>query len=195
MDRSAHTSRRGSISSNPAARQCRGGPLTHPTARRWLLAASICLVCCLGLVPSAAAEVYRGKTGQDRGVEVTTDSDGYPIKAEVGWRAKCRSGRTFREKNVWDAFRDGYASINDFYGRHEYWEPRGDSLRSHVIVKVFGHVNFSVAPDGSDGYRIDKLWWYGTLFAKVHVKRRGKIVDRCRLPVIGWRTAHIGLPA
>lgn len=142
------------------------------------------LVTVAALPSTAAAEkIFRGKTQQDRRVTLRVGDDDLLDRLRINWyTARCRqSGARFRhftstrrpydESNI-DAFRDVFSfTVRDDGG-----------IRSRVRLVLTGTRVTDQAAEA----------WNGTLSASVVVRRRGRVIDRCRLRQIGWRARLVG---
>jgi hypothetical protein len=127
---------------------------------------------CAPAAAHAATTTYVGETTQDRGVRLVADAaTGQVKRVLVGFRARCGT-RAFRHA----------ATI----------APRGDTpdalrVAGRYRVRSRGGL-VAVVGVALRGRRSDEVW-RGRFAAKVVIRRRGAVVDRCSTPVVRWRAA------
>lgn len=139
-------------------------------------------------VPSEAAAVktFRGKTQQNRTVTVTIGDDQRLDTLRVNWitRRCALSGSRFQHIT---RFRRPYdrSSTDDFgdAGTFRVVED-GGRIRSRVAITLSGSRTFDPANPATES-------WSGTLSARVVVRRRGRVIDRCRLRQITWNATLV----
>lgn len=141
-------------------------------------------VAAAAIAPSEAAAVkrFRGATDQERTVKLTIGDDNLLQSASINWvTRKCaQSGSRFQHMTAFrrpfdettpDAFRDeGSFTVRDSGG-----------IRSRVRIIFIGERLVDPATNVES--------WRGTVEAKVTVRRRKKIIDRCTLRPVGWEAA------
>ena len=102
-------------------------------------------------------------------VKVVTNEDGGATKVTFAWRAKCRKeGTRFRDTTVVEP--DGDTA---FRGVGGYTIRQRDGIRIRVTPR-------------STGRRVSDARWKGTFSGTATVRRRGKVIDRCRLAKKNW---------
>ncbi len=145
----------------------------HEAVRLRLLIVPV--VALLALPATAIADTtYRGKTQQKRTVALTFGADNLLQTARINWitRRCAESGARFQhitsfrtpfDASTPEAFRDAESFRVDDRG----------GIRSRVNITFAGR-------------RASDALWRGTLRARVVVRKRGKVIDRCRLREITW---------
>ena len=132
--------------------------------------------------PALAAKTFKGESQQERRVTVKLGDDGLVRLFRIDWktrdcdleRATLRDQTTFRppfDSSTADAFADE--------GRYRYRD-RGRK-RITTTVRLDGRRVVDPATQAET--------WQGTFEAGAVVRRRGKVIDRCRLASIGWSAA------
>jgi hypothetical protein len=128
-----------------------------------------------------AAKTFRGKTQQGRGASLTVGDDGAVQRVGLVWKAiRCRDRRSTYSTNT--EFRPPFdsATPDAFTDAGPYSERDRGGIRSRITVTVNGQRQLDPSNPAAET-------WTGTLRATVVVRRRGRVIDRCRLPSIGWR--------
>ena len=139
------------------------------------------------VAPSNAAAVknFEGKTQQNRTVELTIGDDNLLQSLRINWitRRCALSGSRFQnitrlrpplDESTPDAWRDvGAYTVRD----------RG-RIRSRVRITMAGQRTFDPANPGAEA-------WNGTIAARVVVRRRGRVIDRCRLRQMTWNATLV----
>ena len=121
-------------------------------------------------------------TGKSRSVMLTVGDDNLLDRLRINWiTRRCKLSRSrfqhftaFRkpyDESTPDAFRDR--------GRFKVVDRGG--IRSRVRIRLSGRRSLSNPADPATER------WTGTLAARVVVRRRGKVIDRCRLRQITWQ--------
>ena len=138
-------------------------------------------------VPATAAadKTFTGKTAQNRSVSVTTGDDNVLKSFRVNWLTrKCaKSGSRFQHITPFRPPFDA-ATPDEFQDAGSFTVVDKGRIRSRVRISVTGRHAFDPANPAAEN-------WFGTLKASVVVRRRGKVIDRCRLRQINWSA---GLP-
>jgi hypothetical protein len=142
--------------------------------RSKLVAAAICaaLAALLTAPAQADAAYWKGKTRQGRTVTVRTGADGLVTKVRIWWRARCNpgsltGGTAFArpiDRLQPTAFEDGGTSQSRVEG----------GFRSTDTAFVQGRLR-------ANGRR-----WSGTFHLRAVIRRRGRVVDRCRTGTVRW---------
>jgi hypothetical protein len=141
--------------------------------RSRVLIATISTATLAALVPATAeAARYKGKTAQDRTVSVVTGADGLVQRVTIRWRASCQHG-TYRNRSVFVPPLD--SSTPDAFT--DRWVQRQRSRGGYV-----GRVSVNLS--GAHSASPDR--WSGTLRVRVKVRRRGRVIDTCRLRNLAW---------
>ena len=129
---------------------------------------------------ASAAKTFSGETAQGRAVTLTVADDNLLDRFRINWiTRRCRqSGSRFQhftrfrrpyDESTPDAFRDvGSFTVRD-----------SRRIRSRVRVVLTGERTFDPANPAAEA-------WNGTFQASVVVRRRGRVIDRCRLRSITW---------
>lgn len=134
------------------------------------------------IAPSQAAadKSFAGKTVQNRSVSLTTGDDNVLKTFRVNWitRRCALSGSRFQHITAFrppfdSATPDAFTDAGSFTVRD-----RG-RIRSRVKMTITGQHSFDPAVPEAEK-------WFGTLKASVVVRRRGKVIDRCRLKSTNW---------
>jgi tRNA/tmRNA/rRNA uracil-C5-methylase (TrmA/RlmC/RlmD family) len=141
------------------------------------------LVAVAGLIaPAQAAAIkkFTGKTQQNRTINLTIGDDGTLESGNINWitRRCAQSGSRFQnitrftgpyDQDTPEAFSDSGAYTVRDRGR----------IRSRVSVTLSGQHFFDPANPAAEK-------WVGTFKATVVVRRRGRVIDRCRLRSTTW---------
>jgi hypothetical protein len=125
----------------------------------------------------ADAAYWKGKTRQGRTVTVRTGADGLVTQVRIRWRARCNpgsltGGTAFRrpiDRLEPTAFEDGGTSQARVEG----------GFRSTDTAFVQGRLR-------ADGRR-----WRGTFHLRAVIRRRGRVVDRCRTGTVRWSARRV----
>jgi hypothetical protein len=138
--------------------------------------------------PSEAAAVknFSGKTQQNRTVTLRIGDDNLLDRFRINWltRRCTQAGTRLQhitpftrpyDESTPDAFRDaGSFVIRDDGG-----------VRIRVSITITGQRRFDPADPGAES-------WSGTMSARAVVRRRGRVIDRCRRRPITWNAALVG---
>ncbi len=147
-----------------------------------LLASSVALCAALALPADAlAAKTFRGKTQQNRAVSVVVGDDELVERVRITWRTRrCQlGGSRFQDATQFNGPFD--PSTADAFGDAGAYTVRDrGGIRSRVRIRLTGQRIFDAADPPAER-------WEGTVRASVVVRRRGKVIDRCRLRSTGWR--------
>jgi hypothetical protein len=141
-------------------------------------------------VPSTAAadKAYKGKSAQNRSVTLTTGDDNVLKTLRINWitRRCALSGSRFQHIT---AFRPPFdlATPDEFRDAGSFTVADRGRIRSRVSISLTGRHAFDPANPAAEN-------WFGTLKASVVVRRRGKVIDRCRLRSVNW-SAGLAPPA
>jgi hypothetical protein len=133
--------------------------------------------------PALAAKSFAGKTKQQRSVALTVGDDQLLQRLRVNWIARRCSTRGSRFQHI-TTFRPPFdASTPDaFHDAGAFTVRDRGGFRSRVRITLDGTRDFDPANPAAES-------WSGTLRARVVVRRRGKVIDRCRLRSIPWSAA------
>ena len=131
----------------------------------------------LALLPSTAeGATFRGKTSQDRRVELVQRGDDEVAKVSVRWRTKCPgTGVLITTTTVFARPLDDPSppSIAD----------RGRYVERFAGARVRFRVRMAAERSGSQR-------WKGSFRAVATAFDDGRVVDRCRSGRIGWKAAR-----
>lgn len=149
-----------------------------------------CLLACAVLfvalpAPASAAKVrFRGETAQSRMVRVLVGKSGRVQRMVISWRANdCRRRGTFvRNVTVLRPLRRR-ASADAFTVAGAYRVRDRGGIRIRIRVSARGTRTFDPASPQAER-------WSGTFRSRSTVRRRGRVIDRCRLRT----TWSAGLP-
>jgi hypothetical protein len=150
---------------------------------RCLLACAV-LFAALPAPASAAKKRFRGETAQSRMVKVVVDESGRVQRMDISWRANnCRQRGSFvRNITILRPLRRR-ASADAFTVAGSYRVRDRGGIRIRIRVSARGTRTFDPANPLTEQ-------WSGTFRSRSTVRRRGRVIDRCRL-----RTAwSAGLP-
>ena len=134
------------------------------------------------VAPSEAAAVknFSGKTQQNRSINLSIGDDQLLETARINWitRRCAQSGSRFQHIT---AFRRPYdsATPDAFTDAGSFTVRDRGRIRSRVRITFAGQRTFDPANPAAET-------WNGTLKANVVVRRRGRVIDRCRLREITW---------
>lgn len=140
----------------------------------------------LTAAPAAAQAppvAYQGETGQSKRIAVQTDAQQRVSRVTIAWTASCRRGRGLSTQTVVvpprrTVTRDRFATAGAFTMRQK------GGYRIRVRLSIEGLRDTAVANGGDR--------WTGTMTVSAVVRRRGKVVDRCRLPMTVWSAVRPG---
>ena len=158
-----------------------GGQLITMTPTRLLVLLTLLAAALVLPADALAAKTFRGKTQQSRGVTVIVGDDGLVDRVRVNWRTRrCQlGGSRFQDATQFNGpFEPSTVDAIGDSGAYTVRDRGG--IRSRVGIVLTGKRLFDPANPAGET-------WEGTLRANVVVRRRGKIIDRCRLRSIGWR--------
>jgi hypothetical protein len=134
-------------------------------------------------VPPPASSSFAGKTSQTKiahhDVFVDTDANGHVSRVRIEWRAKCKSkGKFWTARTQVNGGSAGLPQNGDvFHDSGSYTGDAGGGVKGKVTLSLKGQFT-------------DTDHAKGTWNAKVTVKRRGKVIDRCKTPTIKWKVAR-----
>jgi hypothetical protein len=150
---------------------------------RFLLAAAI-LSTALPATASAANKRFRGETAQSRAVKVIVNESGRVQRMDIAWRANdCRRRGTFVRNATILRPPPRRASADAFTVAGSYRVRDKGGIRIRIRVSARGTRTFDPANPLTEQ-------WAGTFRSRSTVRRRGLVVDRCRLRT----TWSAGLP-
>ena len=132
---------------------------------------------------AAADKSFSGKTAQNRSVSLTTGDDNVLKTFRLNWltRRCAKSGSRFQHIT---SFRPPFdsATPDAFSDAGRFTVADRGRIRSRVSIAITGqHVFDPAAPQAEK--------WTGTVKATVVVRRRGRVIDRCRLRSTTWEVA------
>ena len=137
------------------------------------------------LVPATASadKTFRGKTQQGRTVTMTTGDDNVLKILRINWltRRCALSGSRFQHITLFRPPFDS-ATPDAFNDAGSFRVADDGGIRSRVTIYLAGRRNVDPANPAVES-------WTGTLRANVVVRRRGRVIDRCRLRQITWNAA------
>ena len=137
------------------------------------------------VVPATATadKRFRGKTQQGRTVTMTTGDDNVLKILRINWltRRCALSGSRFQHIT---SFRPPFdsATPDAFEDAGSFRVADRGGIRSRVTIALTGQRRPDPANQATET-------WSGTLRANVVVRRRGRVIDRCRLRQITWNAA------
>jgi hypothetical protein len=143
---------------------------SRKSARLSAVAAVAVVMVAAAALPPATAGTLTGRSGKSLRVRVHTAADGTIERLVASWRARCRRpsfsfiDRTEIRPQPGDAFR----------ARGAYTLRDAGGIRARVVVRASGR-------------RASIYRWDGSFAASAVVRRHGRVVDRCRLPLTRWR--------
>lgn len=127
-----------------------------------------------------ADKSFRGKTAQDRSVSLTTGDDNVLKTFRINWitRRCAQSGSRFQHITP---FRPPFdtATPDEFRDAGSFRVRDRGGIRSRVRITLTGRHAFEPANPAAEN-------WFGTVKATIVVRRRGRVIDRCRLPTTNW---------
>jgi hypothetical protein len=134
--------------------------------------------------PSEAAAVkdFTGQTQQHRVVDLRIGDDNLLHTARINWITRNCSQSGSRFQNM-TRFRKPYDESTPESFRHVGTETVTDDegrIRSRVRVTFTGRHFLDPANPAAEK-------WVGTISASVVVRRRGRVIDRCRLRSTTWK--------
>ncbi|MDQ3741908.1 MAG: hypothetical protein M3320_06165 [Actinomycetota bacterium] len=133
-------------------------------------------------VPSTALadKSFAGKTAQNRSVTLTTGDDNVLKTFRINWitRRCAQSGSRFQHMT---AFRPPFdlATGDEFRDAGSFRVRDDGGIRSRVRITITGRHAFDPANPAAEN-------WFGTVKARIVVRRRGRIIDRCNLRSTNW---------
>ncbi|MDQ4124375.1 MAG: hypothetical protein M3134_02080 [Actinomycetota bacterium] len=136
-------------------------------------------------VPSTALadKSFSGKTKQNRSVSLTTGDDNVLKTFRINWitRRCAQSGSRFQHIT---AFRPPFdlATPDEFRDAGAFTVRDDGGIRSRVSITITGRHAFDPANPAAEN-------WFGTVKASIVVRRRGRVIDRCRLRSTNWSAA------
>jgi len=124
-------------------------------------------LCWLAAPSIASAELYKGRTSQDRRAVVRAERQGPPATVKIRWQAPCARPRfIFRSET---GFRRPFDSVSgDSIEDTGTYRERLSGTRATISVRLVAR-------------RTAKGKWRGTFRARVVVRRNGRVIDRCRM--------------
>ncbi len=141
---------------------------------RCLLAAAI-LSAVLPATASAAKKRFRGETAQSRMVRVVVHESGRVQRMDITWRANdCRRRGTFVRNSTILRPPPRRASADAFTVAGSYRVRDKGGIRIRIRVSARGTRTFDPANPLTEQ-------WSGTFRSRSTVRRRGRVIDRCRL--------------
>jgi hypothetical protein len=133
-------------------------------------------------VPAEAMAVknFRGKTEQQRTVSLQIADDNLLNTLRINWITRNCTQNGSRFQNITRFRRDYDESTPDRFRDTGAYTVRDDGgIRSRVSITLAGDRTTDPADPAAET-------WKGTFSARVTVRRRGKVIDRCRLRAIDW---------
>jgi hypothetical protein len=131
---------------------------------------------------SQARTVLHGETSLGARVNLTLGDAGRPEKLTFAWRAPCRGGSTLRDASVMRPPTSASTAT------------RFRAAGSYLIRQRRGGYRIRVSLDVR-GRRVDTAAWVGTIQMTALVRRRGRLVNRCRLRDMEWSAGSSSPPA
>ena len=136
--------------------------------------------------PALAAKTFKGETQQNRNVMVKVGDDGVVTRFRIDWRTRdCDlDDATLRDQTT---FRPPFdtATPEAFADEGRYTARDKGRKRITTTVKLDGRRVVDPGDPAAES-------WQGTFEATAVVRRRGKVIDRCRLKSTGWSAAPTG---
>jgi len=135
----------------------------------------------LALAPSQAAaqtadKLFRGTTGQSKRVAVRVGAAQKVTRVTVAWIAPCRRGGTFENDTVVSPrARRSTVDVFEASGSYPVRQKGGYRMRVRMVIRGLRDVS-------SAG--VER--WTGTVRATVVIRRRGRVIERCRLRSTAW---------
>jgi hypothetical protein len=148
--------------------------------RRKLTITAMCVATAAALLAASApadAAYWKGKTRQGRTVTVRTGADGLVKRVRIWWRTRCNAGSLTGgtafvrpiDRVEPTAFEDGGTSQSRVEG----------GIRSTDTAFIQGRLR-------ADGRR-----WRGTFHLRSVLRRRGRVIDRCRVGKVRWSARRV----
>ena len=137
------------------------------------VAAALASACCVAVMTPAAAEAvtYRGTTGQGSNAGVVVDSQGITQRVTIAWTARCgQFGVRWKDATTVPGPFRSQSSLREA-GRYRV---RSGRFTGSIAVRL-------------RATKVSAFRWKGTFKASVVVRRRGKVIDRCRMGTTRWR--------
>jgi hypothetical protein len=134
-------------------------------------------------VPPPPSGTFTGTTSQtklkEHNISLTTDANGHVASATINWQAKCKKkGKFWTAKTTINGGSDGFAQTGDvFQQRGSYTGKVGGGIKGVVTATISG--SFTDNDNAS-----------GRWSAKVTVKRKHKVIDRCKLTKLKWHATR-----
>jgi hypothetical protein len=148
-------------------------------SRRVTACAAVAACALPAVLPSSAlaAERFEGRTEQNRKVTVVVGDDDRVRRVVVSWRTtNCRRGEFLRDQTQF--FRFGESTADSFRSAGSY-ATRSGRVRIRMRVSIRGTRSADPADPAA-------ATWSGRFAARAVVRRRGKVIDRCRLGAKDW---------
>ncbi len=129
----------------------------------------------VAIVAVADAATFRGRTSQDAGVVLRTDDQGRVYRLNIGFKAPCNDGKRLKAGTFFQAPFDRRTRrrIRD-EGSYTF-RVEDERIRAHVAMR---------------GRRATRRKWRGRYEGSFVVRRDGRVVARCKTPVIRWRASR-----
>ena len=143
-------------------------------------AAALAIAAAAALPATASANVqFSGTTDQGRPIELEVADNGLMRFIDVSWRTlRCsKSRKRLTEVSTLREF--DRTTTSAFLFDHPFGRRRAGGIRIAVDMTMIG--NRTADPANPSLAR-----WSGTMELFAVVRKRGRVIDRCRLPEIGW---------
>ena len=142
----------------------------------------LALLLALGLLLAVAAsaeasQLFTGTTGQSRTARIEIGDNGRPAKVTISWKATCRRGTLWDVSSVRPPKRTTTPDVVALAGRYRIRAKKGVSAT--VTLRLRGL-------RGADPVDERAAIWAGEFTVSVVVRRRGRVIDRCRVPQTVW---------
>lgn len=128
---------------------------------------------------AAAAKDFEGKTRQGRTVELTIGDDQLLDTLRINWftRRCSKPGSRFQNMTVYrrpydQSTPDAFTDVGSYVARE-------GAIRARVRLTLTGERRFDPNDPADES-------WRGTLRGRIVVRRRGRVIDRCRLRELTW---------
>ena len=134
------------------------------------------------LVPAqaSAAKTFAGETRQHRPITLRVADDGLVDMLRVTWLTRrCERRRTYLRDVTEFSGPFDETTPDAFTDSGSYTLPQRNRVRIRITLTVSGERRFDPAQPAAES-------WTGTLRGRAVIRRRGRVVDRCRLAAIGW---------
>ena len=145
-----------------------------------LLAIAAFAVALVAPSQAVADKNFSGKSAQNRTVSLTTGDDNVLKTLRINWltRRCAQSGARFQHIT---RFRPPFdvATPDEFRDAGSFTVRDSGGYRSRVSITIAGRHAFDPANPAAEN-------WSGTVSARVVVRRRGRVIDRCRLRSVNW---------